>query len=590
MKTTLLLFILSNSICFGQYIRDMLHDTEVSYHNFDTTLNSSTFRANSIPAKIVTIHQHQSIAANQLNNNIIKGVDDLTNSKNIYAEFQHYFVASNEYNIRREYTINEEEKTILHAWLNDFDHDVKRIEVDVYALSAQILVLSFGVHYDAYYENDTSYYLIQEEQLFRTYRYYELRSGEEINRLTLISDEKRLDFETFIRQRLPKSFEKTISDKDIRNGLPIFHGTGFYYLVKGHGELSEYFLSGIPNVGIRLELEEVKPFMNKDGVFKDYATISPSKPDIHGFLSHSYSINSPCGEEQSYKIRRIQDLTEHIPPKTGVKRSIAELQQHDMTGFSYLETNYLRSGQPIYQVSYYNRDNKTVPKDSTTYHYKKGVLRRVDNYERNYRSEKLEWKSSYYFDELSNIERIYEYEDRSPNTESGQPIMYVSEYIYFGDFVIIQEYLESDQGQFFIPDIVQYFFDDCLSNKLTDYRKSHYPLNRYQISETKDSIVFYFHRNNEKKILWYGIKKNGLVVQKTILDNGTIGLNKRFNYNENGLPIRYETTSLNRITNEFDVQIIASAQYSKLGLPQRLIIESRNRQPQLREYTIRYFK
>ena len=393
-----------------------------------------------------------------------------------------------------------------------------------------------------------------------------------------------------MRKKISKKYNPLISDVAIKNGMPVFHGTGFYYLVQGHGEFLEYFTSGIPNIGVRLELEEILPFINKSGPFRHYIHITPFNSEIKEFHSSAYSTTPPFKEEQSYRIRRIEDFVERIPPNTGVKRSIAELQIGHPFDFKYIETQYLKNGQPQWQIQYKIIENKVILRDSLSYHYKKGVLSEVDRYEMNSRSSTLERVSRHYFDERSNIARIVHKEKHGIETPNEPLIYSVEHYTYHENYAMIQEYLESDQGKFFRPDITQQFFDDFYFGKYSNHTLKKDMIKRHEIKETEDSITVYHVQGDEKEIRSLYIKQNGLIVKNILVTNGEPGGFKRFAFNERNLPIYYEINHYYRKTGEFKVLYSTTAEYSELNLPIRLTIQQYNASPPIRDYSIRYTK
>lgn len=564
---------------------DFLNETRVSLGSSRIHVPENKFNNRSLRVNCPNVIGNQWKGEEAVNLELKKLATEMVQSQGFYDRFTRHFTENLAWIFKQEYVEYPEEETkevtdAYIATLKDYQPAEIDIELEAVALNGHILIVNAGYYYEASKDGREAYY---DDLWYEELYYFDLITGERVEPLQIFNQDQQAAFISEALLRVDKKWKGIINEETIRNGRPIFRGGSFYYLLLGTADV-EYIYE--LNYQLRFELEEIQPFLDKNGPFGDYLNHKSEVPSI----SFAGEYESGAWYQQDFNgLIRQQYLSEE-PVQKGFKRT--EVYETDIRGNRSLSAQcwYNKRGQIIRRLSY-KSGGKT--RDSALYTYHPNGENKMIHViyilkKSKYVDDDIELtEEKYHFNEQGNMTLYEDIEDGWNKFDDNFMSYLRYHFTYFGEKILVDISYDTPYGVglYLDDDVEKYVVDNGYIVKVGRVEKnenSEYSLTR------KGDLITYFMKRNTNEIRHEFLVKKGKIIAGTLSSEPLSTFN--VSYLKNGKPSIYstESTQKNGSVNKVDSQ----AFYDKNSNPVRLETTSTGdgKMTSSRMYEIEYFK
>jgi len=528
--------------------RDLLFNTHVRYQEDDTRIQFKNISDKSVRVTFPQFIERDSLALFQLNNQIKNISESILQKKRSYDQFFKFFQESIETEVRVQSDGGFIKKSVLNH-TNGFVPEINHITYQILSLCKNVVILSFDVKFTAMNEEIGEHFV--DPMIYSELHYFDLNTGEELDKGDIISPEKKMVFNQDIRNRIPQRFQNQITDSEIINASPFLNGAAIYFVLQGSTD-DWGFDAGLPPIQIRFELQNIQEYLNPNGPFASLLTINAEPTEIMGRNQHEY-----YGSIAFYDVKTLfkTNAAMHFLNNSKVKRA---KKYHQRGEDKWLNTEYFYDelGRVITQ---YNYDSDEM-KDSVVFEYVEN-----SNYFKNIRTYAVDEdeEGDYHvwgFDELGNLRYDADgwgEDDSYYETWMEDAILYS----YIGNYGFEETYAVSEYAMACTPGVTRLTFD---GNRMVQSDNYPWPTNKKTVYlyNKKDKITKSFRCVGTDTTYYQGWTYNHN--RLTRIDNlGSKNKFSTFHYDSKGRPIRYERTN----QNGDDMIVVNTLEYNKKGLP-----------------------
>lgn len=461
-----------------------------------------------------------------------------------------------------------------------FTPDQVQAEFSITSLCNHILVAGMNISFTAAREQDK---LSVKELAFQDLHYYDLIQGIEIDPSTILDTRKLPEFYRLVKSRIPGHLKKMADTLDLKKGLPLFNGAGFYYFIEGN---IETYSENQSILQIRLSLEEVSPFLNSNGPFKAYIPLKTSNTNHNGLMSGGVegSAIQPLKELQS--LRTINLLMENLSGKEYANKRV--YIRSDQMGIE-TQITFNKFGQPTNKKTVLKEEGSSV--DSTAFTYDvNGKLKAIDLYELKTVSyideekrEELKLIKTSVFDEQQNLIKRTEYhvfDYRPDDIETDTDY-----YTYLKDRIIQDASYETNCTSTYEWGATEYLISEGAAFYSQDNDR---PINsnKYSTRSSGDTTFLELTDSKKTKICIYYIQTNNQVTE--FMEQQGL-LKTKITYDNLQRPVSYSI--FKQSNTGYEPFISTSVEYDSKNRPIKYnyqFPESSNNPNKLQVYQFRY--
>ena len=507
MKKLLFLYLLSQAnISFAQTeaFHDLINHTVVHYTSKDLDIDEFDLKLEQV--SYIELKEDQWPGAKKINELILKQAKEI-GSTEFATRFKREYNKAIEQALIGEY--NECVRTAddpkscdrYYELANGLRMEELTANFFITSLSNNILIGGMNISFDARHKDIT---FIVDDLGFQDLHYYDLTTGQEIDPKTILNPGKLAEFHKLVKSRVPEALKPMADTLDFNLGLPVINGGSFYYFLEGNLEVRTNYQAILQ---VRLSLEEVLPFINPKGPFKNYLKLK--------FSNAKHSGISPDNHQHA-GIRCLQVAEslrmEHLSGKPYANQTV-HISSSGPSAVD-VEIGFNKQGNPRFRTTV--TPNPRIPKDSVVYtYYSNGKLRKMDFYElkRGIDSNGIRYhymqNYTYNYDPQQNKVAKINYEDGFPG--DGEY------YTYIGDRVIIDHNNQFDRVSGYYQPAQEYVITE--GAVLPSQNNNQVPLNlQYTRRISGDTTFIECASGKHTEVyLWY-IQQHDLVTE--IMENG----------------------------------------------------------------------